>query len=373
MQYLISKNQKGNARSLKKYVFSKEDELQEILAKYPQVVLNLQELEINDTAEVISCREFPTPRGNIDILYLTSAGDIVLVETKLIKNPESSRTVVAQAIDYVKSLSGIKVEDFLNKLNQKKVIDTGFQIGENLRQQIPDFLKRGYFTVIIMGDFINPNILGMIESIQAAPHLAFSIFLAEVNARDYGEEISLFPRIMANTVEVERSVIRLEISGAPDDVVITSEIPSKERKGNKPKKDWDEYIETVDPSDYSRIIDKFKNAWEKEFPDPRSISMGAVGFSAGVILGKKRIPVQFVYNNRLAVLSSLQKEKYNIPDRIFEEYRADLKAVPRVFDECVVGGKVEVPFSVLSEEDLEIILNASIITAKKLMNEGEAQ
>ncbi len=371
MQYLISKTNRSSCQSIEEYSFTKEDELQEILANNPQIVLNIPELEIDETVKTLSSREFPTSSGPIDILYLTSQGDIVVVETKLIKNPEATRTVVAQAIDYVKSLSGMKIDEFIGRLNQKKVAVSKFEIGDNLRSQISDFLKRGYFKVVILGDFINPNILGMVESIQAAPHLAFTIFLVEINARDYGEEIFLFPRVLANTLEVERSVIRLEISTSSQEVKVTSEIPSTERKGNKPKKNWNEYIESVDPSTFATPIDRFKNEWEREFPN--SISMGAVGFSAGVVLGKKRIPVQFVYNNRLAIVSSLQQQKYNVPDQIFEEYREELKAIPRVFDEFVVGGKVEVSFSLLSEHDLEIIFQAAKNMGRKLAGEGEVQ
>lgn len=365
MQYLISKGKKDNCRSIGEYSFEKEDDLQEILFKNPQIVLNIPDLEIDETVKTLSCREFPTSSGPIDVLYLTSQGDIVVVETKLIKNSEATRTVVAQAIDYVKSLSSIKIDEFLSRLNHKKVGGSDFEIGDNLKLQISDFLKRGYFKVVIMGDFIHPNILGMVESIQAAPHLAFTIFLVEINARDYGEEISLFPRVLANTLEVERSVIRLEISTSSQDVIITSEIPSMEKKGNRPKRNWNEYIESVDPEEFASTIDMFKNEWEHEFPN--SISMGAVGFSAGVVLGKKRIPIQFVYNNRLAIISNLQQQKYNVPDQVFEEYREELKVIPKVFDECVVGGKVEVSFSQLSEHDVEVIFQAGKNLARKLL------
>ena len=367
MQYLISKQEKKISRIPSEYVFTKEEEIQEILANNPEIVLNIPELELEETARVISCREFPTPRGNIDVLYLTSAGEIVIVETKLIKNPESTRTVVAQAVDYVKSLSGIKVDDFMSKLMQRKILDSSMGIGENVKIYLSQNLKNGYFKVVILGDFINPGILGMVESIQAAPHLAFSIYMVEINARDYDGDISLIPIVLANTLEVERSVIRLEISPANQEVIITSEIPSKESKGNKPKKNWNEYLESIDPKKYSRLIDKFKNEWEKEFPN--TVNMGTVGFSAGVILGKKRIPLQYVYNNKLQIVSKGDQEKYNIPDQIFSEYREQLKQIPRIYDEFVVGNKVEILFSILSERDLEIIFEAAKNLGKKLNSE----
>jgi len=42
-------------------------------------------------------------------------------------------------------------------------------------------IKTGNFKVAIVGDSIHPDVLGMIESIQSAPHLSFSIFLIELS------------------------------------------------------------------------------------------------------------------------------------------------------------------------------------------------
>jgi hypothetical protein len=46
------------------------------------------------------CREFPTPHGPIDNLLMTPSGDIALVETKLFRNPDARRLVLAQVLDY---------------------------------------------------------------------------------------------------------------------------------------------------------------------------------------------------------------------------------------------------------------------------------
>src|SRR3546814_13674822 len=45
-------------------------------------------------------------------LYLTPSGDIVLVETKLWRNSQMRREVVAQALDYVAALSRMGYEAF---------------------------------------------------------------------------------------------------------------------------------------------------------------------------------------------------------------------------------------------------------------------
>lgn len=46
------------------------------------------------------CKELRTPVGPLDILMATPNGDIAIIETKLWRNPEARRKVVAQILDY---------------------------------------------------------------------------------------------------------------------------------------------------------------------------------------------------------------------------------------------------------------------------------
>ncbi len=368
MQYRISLTEKKIAQRLEEYVFEKEDVLQDILANNPEIILGVPELEVEGNSKVFACREFPVGTGSIDVLFVTSVGEIIFVETKLIRNPESTRSVVAQVIDYVKGLSSLQADDFLARFAQRKIGNASFDKGENFYHRITETLNNGYFKAVILGDFVNPNILGMVESIQAAPHLSFSIHLIETNAKKLGDEILLFPKIVANTIQVERSVIRLELNVPKSDVKISSETPSKESEGNKPKKSWNEFIDSVEPKRFALELDAFKNEWEKQFPG--SINMGIVGFSAGVFLGKKRIPVQYVYPHRIAIYTRKQGEAYNLPETLYEEYKEDLKKLPNIYDAYVIGGKSEIPYSMLTEDDLRIILAAAMKIGNKLKNES---
>lgn len=51
------------------------------------------------------CMELNTGAGPIDIVYITPQGRLVLVETKLWRNPEARRKVIAQILDYAKELA----------------------------------------------------------------------------------------------------------------------------------------------------------------------------------------------------------------------------------------------------------------------------
>lgn len=367
MQYLVSLSDKHITSILNEYVFTKEEEIQEILEKNPEIVLDIPEIDVEGNPHAMACREFPTRNGPIDVLYLTTIGEIIIVETKLIKNPEATRTVVAQVIDYIKGLSAYQVDDFLRRFEERISNKTSMHRGDKFRHQVSESLRTGYFKAVILGDFINPSILGMVESIQAAPHLAFSILLVEANARKLNDEILISPRVISNTVQVERSVIRLEINLPQDKYTISSEIPIKDREGNKPKKTWDEYIETVTPQEFAIIIDNFKKDWENDFPN--SVNMGTVGFSTGVILGNTRIPIQFVYDNRLGIITRSQVDKYNISDSMFDDYKEELKAISKVYDEYVVGGKTTLPFAKLNTDELLVIFTAAKNIGKRLIEQ----
>src|SRR5690349_16067277 len=73
-----------------------EEWLQRTLFSHPEC-LPLDELLNPDISTVVPiCMELSTDVGAADILYLTPTGKVVLVETKLFRNPEARRQVIAQ-------------------------------------------------------------------------------------------------------------------------------------------------------------------------------------------------------------------------------------------------------------------------------------
>jgi hypothetical protein len=61
-------------------------------------------------------REVETASGKIDNFYIGPMGRIPIVETKLWKNPEKHRTVVAQIIDYAKAVSEWSYDELNNAI-----------------------------------------------------------------------------------------------------------------------------------------------------------------------------------------------------------------------------------------------------------------
>ena len=81
-----------------------ESWLQELLRKQPDI-LPVSEIEpIFHPPIPIGC-EVSTETGSIDNLFISPRGYLILVETKLWRNPQAKREVLAQAIDYGSSIS----------------------------------------------------------------------------------------------------------------------------------------------------------------------------------------------------------------------------------------------------------------------------
>ena len=78
--------------------------LQMLLYSHPEL-LPVDEFDDFFSPPIPIGREVVTDRGPIDDLFVSPFGGITVVETKLWKNPEKHRTVVAQVIDYAKELA----------------------------------------------------------------------------------------------------------------------------------------------------------------------------------------------------------------------------------------------------------------------------
>jgi hypothetical protein len=81
--------------------FDAETALQEAIKRNPEVI-PVTDLELGEV--VVVGRETSLPAGAIDLLLVDSKGQIVIVETKLSRNPELRRQVTAQVLDYGASL-----------------------------------------------------------------------------------------------------------------------------------------------------------------------------------------------------------------------------------------------------------------------------
>lgn len=213
----------------------KENWLQALIQAEPQT-LPIAEIEPGFGEPIPVAREVPCGHGDIDNLYLTPSGDIVLVETKLWRNAEMRREVVAQALDYVSALTGFSYADFEAALARgmegpKRLYDLFAEHPEALEEA--DFidavsrnLSRGRMLVMVLGDGIRRETEALANLLQSHAGAHFTFALVELATwRTNNGAILCVPDLLTKTVMIERGVVRL-----PEDGSVTIEPAPVEAK-----------------------------------------------------------------------------------------------------------------------------------------------
>lgn len=216
-----------------------EDWLQDLLYRNPKL-LPVQDIEIVFGDLIPLARELPTAAGPVDLLYVNKNGFITLVETKLWRNPESRRKVVAQIIDYAKELARWSYNDFASAVSSvwpdvsangglvKLVAET---VGVDEFDEVAFIdtvsrnLKRGRFLLLIVGDGIQEGVQQMTDFLQRTPQLGFTFGLVEIAVfrtdPENDDELFIQPRILARTQEVVRAVVEINVTVPPSSVKVT--------------------------------------------------------------------------------------------------------------------------------------------------------
>jgi hypothetical protein len=201
--------------------------LQGLIHAYPALI-PIADIEPGFGELVAIAREVPCGHGYIDNLYLTPLGQIVLVETKLWRNVQARREVVAQALDYVAALTGLGYDAFekaaLLGVGPVKPASIYAMVAERAGAlDEADFidavsmnLKRGRMLVIALGDGIRQEaeaLAGLLQS-HAVSHFTFALVeLATWRNLTTGELLAI-PNTLAQTVMIERGIVTIE-DGVP--------------------------------------------------------------------------------------------------------------------------------------------------------------
>jgi len=265
-------------------VFS-EGWLQETLRRYPEV-LPVDEFGPVFHPLVSIGREVPTSAGPIDNLFISHSGYLVLVETKLWRNREARREVVAQLVDYATALTRMTYDeldslthDYLRKYEAKSSmsleewveekhgpVDIGFQ------GRVSRNLKRGRFLLLIVTDQERPTVVDMLKRLSKQAWL--SIDMAVVALRpfrrqgDVSGNLLLIPQVAGRTEIVERSSVEVIITaGQEPQVTVRKEQPHNAAPGKtrapltSELAFWelmqDQVPESVTPA--RRLIDRFRD------------------------------------------------------------------------------------------------------------------
>jgi Domain of unknown function (DUF4268) len=165
------------------------------------------------------CMEIETGAGPADILYVTPTGQLVLVETKLWRNPEARRAVVGQILDYAKQLTSWTFDILEEKASLAAGTPSGHLLA-CLKQRFPEAdeavfvdgvgrsLSTGDFLLLIVGDGIRIGAESLVSFLERFGHMRFGLGLIEVAAfRLSNGDFLLQPRVLAKTEVLQRTVL----------------------------------------------------------------------------------------------------------------------------------------------------------------------
>jgi hypothetical protein len=281
-----------------------EDLLQKLIFEEPNL-LSAEEIDPDFSNLIPISREVPVKSGSIDALYVTPEGKICVVETKLWRNPEAHRSVVAQIIDYAKDLSKMSFDSFCESVTKnkssdakkiffKKIKDKFPNINEiRLQQDIQEALPHGRFLLMIVGDEIFPEVAFLTESISSAPHLEFNIALTELrfyrSQDDQDHQLLVVPQIVGESKAQVRAVVRVLYEGKKPEVTVTPIEPPEEIK-----LDEEAFMKTLNPDGQEFFKEILKLSETHGFP----IHWGTAGFSLNIDLEGNHVALCYGYGKK---------------------------------------------------------------------------
>jgi len=298
-----------------------EDWLQQLIHDHPQI-LPMGDIEPGFGELVAAAREVPCGHGLIDNLYITPVGDIVLVETKLWRNSEIRREVVAQALDYVAALTAMSYSAFEAAVVRgdhapARLYDLVADRGDALEEA--DFidavsrnLARGRMVVIVLGDGIRTETEALSELLQSHAGAHFTFALVEIGTwRNGAGEILAVPSTLAKTVMIERGIVRIESGG-----IQVEPVPAEEqaRPQSITMQDFWEAMAARNP-DLPRSIRSFLDALEPLgiYPDLKA------SLNIKADLPERTKPVNFGYITKSGQFWT-NPAAWNVPDHIWKPY-----------------------------------------------------
>ena len=198
--------------------FANETELQETLAAAPSILptaeidnrkfTNLtligREIRINTTKQ---------GKGKIDLLYISQTGHLVIVETKLWKNPEACREVIGQIFDYAANIQKWTYSDLSNVYKPRNLYKDIKRITPDIPDesvfidQVNNNLKKADFLMMIVGDEIRQSLETVTDFLTARLDKYCRLALCEVLTYTQNNITVVMPRLTLSTKIIERTVL----------------------------------------------------------------------------------------------------------------------------------------------------------------------
>lgn len=372
----------GSGRELRRISSSPGDVkdeawLQELIFRHPQL-LPINQFDDFLTEPIPLARELATNIGYIDNLYVTIEGRLIIVETKLWKNPEQHRTVVAQIIDYAKEVSAWSYDDLDNavlKARRRMFDGDGQSIDEIMKQPLErhgissaEFQERaienmqtGRFLLLIVGDKISPNVALLSAAIHGVPGLEFQLGLVEMMMHPLSESsdwpMIVISDVVGRTVEETRAVVKIHYKQERPAVKVT--VPDTEKHSRRGSASLESFKAEM-PEDIFEIFESWVREWEKR---GHIIRWRSRGMTFRIDIGGKELTTFEVYPDALHLLG----EGDEIVKRFdsYDEYRKDIQSVPQAYNLLTIDKKV-IWLENLSAEEFATIIEASLSFGERL-------
>jgi hypothetical protein len=339
--------------------------LQELLIANPSLI-PIHEIDASWDRLIPLGREIGVNSGSIDNLYITSQGMICIVETKLWRNPEAHRTVIAQIISYAKDVARLTYKEFEHAVEKSSLLGqkTGFwdRISKGIKNvdqidfqsKLSESLQSGRFLLLIIGDRIYPEVALLLETIQSAPNLEFKIGLIEMHMYETDQEhiwpMLVIPKIVGKTHEVTRAVVKILYEEKKPEVDVTSiEEGDATEKTNRIK------FEKSFPHEYAEIFIPVLDKWIAE---GIHIYWGLVGCSVRLFWKGKRKSILDIYPDYIALYSEKMAKKQDFPIEPYYPYREEIFRVPKARS-LALEGKRYLNYKDISIEEFKVIVDAT--------------
>jgi len=339
-----------------------ENWLQELLFKHPSII-PIEQLDEAYSPMISIGLEI----ANIDNLFVSPTGALSIIETKLWRNPEGHRTVVAQILDYAQTLSNwdyprldqevknftkrrFGVEQSIFELVRKS---SSVELDEiEFQQKVHETLSSGRFALLIVGDKVHPAATQLVDIIQSAPHLQFSLGFVELQCFRFTDDdwpLLVVPYFVEKTKEVTRAVVKIVYEEKKPEVQIDS---MEEKKIGAGKTSKAEFLATLPSS----MRDVFETHIERWMASEHTIYWGQVGFSLRLNWKGKLTTIFEAYPDNASIFTSKLVNKYFLPESPFDRYKASL-IESEIFGSEFAKGKRYIRYDRMNEGDIELLLD----------------
>jgi hypothetical protein len=343
-----------------------EEWLQELLFKHP-AILPVDYIDEAYVPLVPIGREI----ASIDNLFVSPSGLLTIVETKLWRNPEAHRTVVAQILEYAKVLTTWNYD----QLNKSATAYLSKRIGEPMtifeavkravrnldvneiefHARIQECLTNGRFALLIVGDRIFPEATQLAEVIQSAPHLQFSIGFVELRCyrleKGSNWPLIVVPHFVAKTTEITRAVVRVIYEEKKPEVQVDAVEAKKPTQGAT-------NFEVFTASLPSNIRDIFKGYIERWMAAGYTVYWGKVGFVLK-IPWKGRLSGWFYgFPTTASIVTEKWVRDYDLPSETYQKYKDEIMKSP-VLGSIVGTGRTYALYENMTVDDVVLLLQST--------------